>query len=85
MKIRIENATIVNEGKRFNGTLTLEDDKILGIIPEDDSLHSIPQADQVVDATGMFLLPGVIDDHVHFREAGRRRQAASRPTWTCPT
>ena len=55
MKIRIENATIVNEGKRFNGTLTLEDDKILGIIPEDDSLHSIPQADQVVDATGMFL------------------------------
>ena len=75
MKIRIENATIVNEGKRFNGTLTLEDDKILGIIPEDDSLHSIPQVDQVVDATGMFLLPGVIDDHVHFREPGLTHKA----------
>ena len=61
MRTRIENATIVNEGRRFAGTLTLENDKILSIIPADDGLHALPPADHVTDGTGAYLLPGVID------------------------
>ena len=75
MRTRIENATIVNEGRRFAGTLTLENDKILSIIPADDGLHALPPADHVTDGTGAYLLPGVIDDHVHFREPGLTHKA----------
>ena len=75
MRTRIENATIVNEGRRFKGTLTLENDKISSILPADNGLHCLPQADHVTDATGMYLLPGVIDDHVHFREPGLTHKA----------
>ena len=75
MRTRIENATIVNEGKRFGGTVTLDGDKIISIIPASDSVHATPEAEQVVDATGLYLMPGVIDDHVHFREPGLTRKA----------
>ncbi len=75
MKTSIQNATIVNEGHRFMGTVTIEDDKILSVIPASDSLHSLPQADKVIDAQGLFLIPGVIDDHVHFREPGLTHKA----------
>ncbi len=47
MRTRIQNATIVNEGKRFVGTVTLEDDKILSIVPSDDTIH--PSADRPRD------------------------------------
>ena len=75
MRTRIENATIVNEGKRLGGTVTLDGDKIISIIPASDSVHATPEAEQVVDATGLYLMPGVIDDHVHFREPGLTRKA----------
>lgn len=75
MRIRIENATLVNEGRRYAGTVTLEDDKIMSILPDSDGVHSRPAADRVVDAQGLFLLPGVIDDHVHFRQPGLTRKA----------
>lgn len=75
MRTRIENATIVNEGKHFAATVTIEDDSILSIIPATDALHTVPTAEHVVDATGLYLMPGVIDDHVHFREPGLTRKA----------
>ncbi len=75
MRTRIQNATIVNEGKRFAGTVMLEDDKILSIVPSSDSAHVFPSADWVVEAEELFLFPGVIDDHVHFREPGLTRKA----------
>lgn len=67
----IKNATIVNEGKIFQGSLLIEDGKIARIIPagDDNQLSSI-QPRTSIDATGMLLLPGVIDTHVHFREPG---------------
>lgn len=66
MKILIKNAQIVNENKIFKGDLLIEDDVIAKIgnsIPEEN-------ADRIIDAEGKYLLPGVIDDQVHFREPG---------------
>lgn len=75
MRTRIQHATIVNEGKRFVGTVTVEDDKIMSVIPGSAGLNCLPDAGRVVEAEGMFLLPGVIDDHVHFREPGLTHKA----------
>jgi dihydroorotase len=65
----IVNAVIVNEGCQQNGSLWIRDGKIadifLGKVPDD-----IVSGSAVLDAEGMFLLPGAIDDQVHFREPG---------------
>ena len=72
MKTVIENATIVNEEQSFKGSLLIEDDRIADIAPG----REICAAGAVrVDAEGMLLMPGVIDDHVHFREPGLTRKA----------
>lgn len=72
MKTVIENATIVNEEQSFTGSLLIEDDRIADIAPG----REICAAGAVrVDAEGMLLMPGVIDDHVHFREPGLTRKA----------
>ena len=64
----IKNATIINEGRTFTGSVLIEDDKIAavyeGIIPAESGDAT------VIDATGKYLLPGAIDDQVHFREPG---------------
>ena len=66
MKVLIKNAQIVNEGKIFSSDILIENDLISKI-----SDHiSEESADQVIDAAGKYLLPGVIDDQVHFREPG---------------
>ena len=70
----IKNATIVNEGHRFVGSLLIENHHIEEIIEGADVMPEIP-ADKVVDAEGCFLLPGVIDDHVHFRDPGLTHKA----------
>ena len=66
--ILINNATIVNEGRSFTGSLLIKDEEInaVGNIPAKD----IPGNTEIIDATGLFLLPGIIDDQVHFREPG---------------
>lgn len=68
MKIKlIKNAKIVNEGTIFNGDVLIEGDYIKQI----GEFISPKSADvQVYDAEGKYLLPGVIDDQVHFREPG---------------
>ena len=65
MIIRILNAKIVNEGKVTEGDLLIRNDRI-------DRIGNIgtAAADREIDAAGSFLLPGVIDDQVHFREPG---------------
>lgn len=68
-RIRIKNATLVNEGRSFVGSLIIEDDRIEEIIEGRDAVSSIP-TDQIIDADGCYLLPGVIDSHVHFRDPG---------------
>ncbi len=62
----IKNGTIINEGKTFKGALLIRDAIIEKIILTED----YPIADIVVDAQGKYLIPGVIDDQVHFREPG---------------
>ena len=73
MRTIIEGGTIVNEGRTFDGTLVIEDGNIIDITT--DSPSSTSTADNVIDATGCFILPGVIDDHVHFREPGLTEKA----------
>lgn len=72
MRILIKNGTIVNEGRSFLGDLVVNGEQIEEIY-EDKAPRGI--YDQVIDASGCFVLPGVIDDHVHFREPGLTRKA----------
>ncbi|MFA6871324.1 MAG: dihydroorotase [Bacteroidaceae bacterium] len=67
MKKLIKNALIVNEGSTRKGAVLLNNDTIEQIYWEE--LPSECDA-EVIDAEGLYLLPGVIDDHVHFREPG---------------
>jgi len=64
----ITNARIVNEGKQFSGSLLIRDDRIDRIWPGESAPGLV--SDRVIDAKGNYLLPGVIDDQVHFREPG---------------
>ncbi|KAB2867024.1 MAG: dihydroorotase [Bacteroidales bacterium] len=69
-KIAIINALIINEGKRTKGTVIINNGVIEHIIANDTSKVSSYNATRVIDAEGLFLIPGVIDDQVHFREPG---------------
>lgn len=64
----IENANIVNEGQVFRGYVLVEDGHIAAVT-EGDASDDI-RVGEVIDASGLYLLPGVIDDQVHFREPG---------------
>lgn len=72
MKILIKGGTIVNEGVSFKGDLLVDGEQISEIFQGQAPRGTY---DQVVDASGCFVLPGVIDDHVHFREPGLTRKA----------
>ena len=73
MKTIIQNATIVNEGCRLQGSIVMENGHITDIIDNHTTPHG--QFDEMVDATGCFVFPGVIDTHVHFREPGLTEKA----------
>ena len=66
MKTLIKNAQIVNEGKIFKSDVLIENDLIAKI----SSTISEENVDKIIDAEEKFLIPGVIDDQVHFREPG---------------
>jgi len=70
-RILIKNAKIVNEGKIFEGDLLIENQIIAEIA---DSISAKPDY-KVIDAEGNFLMPGAIDDQVHFREPGLTHKA----------
>lgn len=61
------NGTIVNEGKSYRGSILINGSKIERIYSLKDKL---PKADTVIDAEGKLVIPGIIDDQVHFREPG---------------
>ena len=73
MTTLVKGGTLVNEGRTFNGSLVIENEKITRIIEG----NYTPEAsyDEIIDASGCFVLPGVIDDHVHFREPGLTEKA----------
>ena len=62
----ITNAVVVNEGRRFEADVLVVDGRIAAVGAD---LQSRP-ADRVIDAAGRLLMPGMIDDQVHFREPG---------------
>ena len=66
-EILIRNATIVNEGRQFAGSVLING-RFIKAIAEGDMETS--GNCEVIDATGLLLLPGIIDCHVHFREPG---------------
>jgi dihydroorotase len=68
----IKNAHIVNEGAVAQGDVYIEGDRITQI----DSSISVKSADtMIIEADGQYLLPGMIDDQVHFREPGLTHKA----------
>lgn len=73
MKTLIYGATIVNEGRSFKGCITLENDLIASVTEGD----AVPEGhfDLRLNAEDCVVMPGVIDDHVHFREPGLTAKA----------
>lgn len=67
----IKNSTLINEGKRFNADVLIRNGRIEKIAP----IINTPIGVQEVNGEGQFLLPGVIDDQVHFREPGLTHKA----------
>ena len=72
----LQNASIVNEGTVFKGHLFISDGRISHILREDAS-HQTPETGNIktIDLDGCLILPGVIDDQVHFREPGMTYKA----------
>jgi dihydroorotase len=72
-QILIRNAVLINEEKKQEADLLISGDTIAGIYHPGEA----PAAGdvQIIDATGLWLLPGIIDDHVHFREPGLTHKA----------
>lgn len=73
MSTLIFGGTIVNEGNTFGGSLLIDRDRITEIFRDGKAPRGTYT--DVIDATGCFVLPGVIDEHVHFREPGLTRKA----------
>ena len=68
----IKNATVVNEDRMMRASVLIEGELIAGIYPH---ITEEIKADTVIDADGRLLLPGAIDDHVHFRDPGLTHKA----------
>ena len=76
MRTVIRGGTIVNEGRSFVGDVVIEEERIEQILPA----TPLPSqewggGETVIDATGCYVLPGIIDEHVHFREPGLTEKA----------
>lgn len=67
----IKNAQIVNEGKTFTSDLLIKNGRIEKIASNISVAYKIEE----IDANGMYLIPGAIDDQVHFREPGLTHKA----------
>ncbi|GAB3941951.1 dihydroorotase [Spirosoma harenae] len=73
-KLLIRNAQLVNEGRTVETDVLVEN----GFIAQIKSGLSDEGVSQIIDARGQYLLPGVIDDQVHFREPGLTHKATIR-------
>jgi dihydroorotase len=70
-QLLLENALIINEGEKFKGHVLIEDNIIKKVSEEPIQISNAT----IIDAEGKWLLPGVIDDQVHFREPGLTHKA----------
>ncbi len=92
MSLLIRNATVVLPDRTDRLDVLVRDGKIVGI-----GAPRTVTANEVIDASGLHLFPGVIDDQVHFREPGLTHKedlatasracaaVASPRSWKCPT
>ena len=62
----VKNGTIVTQSYIFEGAIAIKDERITAITSNENA----PSATNVINATGLHVLPGVIDVHVHFRDPG---------------
>jgi len=69
-KILFKNAKIVNRGQVIEGDLLANNDRIEKVAATIDTF-----AEEIVDCNGRYLMPGIIDDQVHFREPGLTHKA----------
>ena len=70
----IHNALIINEGRSFQGSVMVENDRIVRVF-EGNVPENILSTCHISDASGKWLIPGAIDDHVHFRDPGLTHKA----------
>ncbi len=73
MNYLIQNGNIVSEDKVFVGDILISNDRIQTI--SEEKITDIPEDTKVIDATDCYVMPGVIDTHVHFREPGLTHKA----------
>lgn len=77
MSTLIKNGLIVNEGCSQKGAIIINDKGRIDAIGVENSAQE-SHFDHVIDAAGCYVLPGVIDEHVHFREPGMTEKATIR-------
>lgn len=70
MKTLIKNARIINEGKIFTGSVLIDGEFISRVIEGENIPADVLKDSAVIEGAGQYLIPGVIDDQVHFREPG---------------
>ena len=73
MRTLIKGGRIVNEGTCFEGSIVIDGEQIAEILKSGQ--HPETPVDQTIDASGCYVLPGIIDTHVHFREPGMTEKA----------
>ncbi len=80
MEYIIKNTSIVNEGTIIHGDVWIKNNRIRKIAPEIHVPHTVTE----IDGEGKHLLPGVIDDQVHFQRAGLTHKATFIPKQKLP-
>lgn len=66
----IYNADIINEGRSLKGFVLINGERIDGVFEGSPSKELVENSECAIDAKGAYLIPGVIDTHVHFRDPG---------------
>lgn len=77
MRELLHNATIINEGRQFHGYVEISEDGFIASVGDGDPGTALLDGYRgaATDIQGQWLLPGVIDSHVHFREPGGEHKA----------
>lgn len=70
MNTLIKNARIINEGRIFSGSVLIDGEFIAKIYTDEPVPADVTDGATIIDASGRYLIPGAIDDQVHFREPG---------------
>jgi len=66
----IHQAALINEGRSFAGSVLIERDRISKVFESEVPESILQMCSEIIDARGLYLIPGVLDDQVHFRDPG---------------